>query len=437
MTDSPKGALDGVKVLELAQALAVPFAGVLLADMGADVVKVEPPGGDGIRHTMEPILPGESKGYTLINRGKRAICLDVARPEARAVIEALVRWADVVMVSLKPADLPRYELTYADLSVVNPRIIYLEHVPLGKRGDFGGEPGYDVIVQGLSGTSVTTARERDGVPINIRPAFNDMGTGAFSALGIVAALRHRDLTGEGQRIETSLLGTAMALGNQLLSWFGATDTSNDEAFFADIAAARARGAEYAEQRAMWEDRYLRGGFANIYFRHYRTRDGFVSVGCLSPRLNDRFRVVTGLHDPRTERGFDLGSEEGRSRLRQLVSEVEAVFAARSTADWIAALKEGGVPCGRFNFPPEALNDPQLIDNGFVVEMEHPLFGPYKTFGPVVRMDGTPTAIRSSAPLLDEHTDAVLAEVGVSTGEVARLRAAGVVGAQATEAEQSA
>ncbi|MEX1103795.1 MAG: CoA transferase, partial [Dehalococcoidia bacterium] len=374
METEAKGALDGVRVLELAQALAVPFAGLLLADMGAEVVKVEPPGGDGIRHTMEPILPGESKGYTLINRGKRAICLDIARAESRPVIEALVRWADVVMVSLKPADVPRYRLTYDELSAVNPRLIYLEHVPLGKQGDFGGEPGYDVIVQGLSGTSVLTARERDGVPINIRPAFNDMGTGAFSALGIVAALRHRDATGEGQRIETSLLGTAMALGNQLLSWFGATDPPNDEAFFADIAAARGRGAEYAEQRAIWEDRYLRGGIGNVYFRHYRTRDGFVSVGCLSPQLNQRFRAVTGLHDPRTEPGFDLGSSEGLARMKQLVVEAEAVFAGRTTSEWIAALKAGGVPCGRFNFPPEALNDPQLLDNGFVVQVEHPLLG---------------------------------------------------------------
>jgi formyl-CoA transferase len=430
MSDDRPGPLEGVKVLELAQALAVPFAGLLLADMGADVVKVEPPSGDGIRHTMEPILPGESKGYTLVNRGKRTICLDIARAESRPVIEALVRWADVVMVSLKPADVPRYGLTYDEFAAINRRVIYLEHVPLGKKGDFGGEPGYDVIVQGLSGTSVTTARERDGVPINIRPAFNDMGTGAFSALGIVAALRHRDATGEGQRIETSLLGTAMALGNQLLSWFGATDPPNDEQFFADIAAARERGAEYAEQRAIWEDRYLRGGIGNVYFRHYRTRDGFISVGCLSPQLNARFRAVVGVHDPRMELGFELGSAEGRARMKQLVVEAEAIFAARTAAEWIATLKAGGVPCGRFNFPPEALNDPQLLENDFVVEVEHPLLGPYKTFGPVLRMDRTPTAIRSSAPLLDQHTDEVLAEIGFAEDRIREWRECGVAGAVA-------
>jgi len=426
------GALHGVRVLEIAQALAIPFAGVLLADMGAAVVKVEPPAGDGIRYTMEPILPGESKGFTLVNRGKRSICLDVTDPASRPVLERLVRWADIVLVSLKPADLPRYRLGYDELAAINPRVIYLEHVPLGKQGPLGGEPGYDVIVQALSGISVLAARERDGAPVSIRPAFNDTGTGAFSALAVVAALRHRDLTGEGQRVETSLLGTAMALGHQLLSWFGATDPPVDELFAADIAAARARGAGFEEQRKTWEARYLRGGYANIYFRHYRTKDGFVSVGCLSPQLNARFRQVTGLQDPRTEPGFDMGSPEGHDRLTALVRQAEELFATRTTSEWIETLRANRVPCGWLNFPPEAMNDPQLLANEYVVEVEHPLFGPYKTFGPAVRMDRTPTRIRSSAPLLDEHTDEVLLELGFTADEVAALRASGVAGASLRE-----
>jgi len=425
----PPGALDGVKVVEFAQALAVPFAGVLLADMGADVVKVEPPPGDGIRHTMEPILPGESKGFTLINRGKRSICLDLTRPESRPVVERLAGWADVVMLSLKPADLPRYGLTYEHFRAMNPALIVLEHVPLGLKGPFGGEPGYDVIVQAMSGTSVLTARERDGVPINIRPAFNDMGTGAFSALGIVAALRHRDRTGQGQRIETSLLGTAMALGNQLLSWFGATDPPVEERFRAELAEAREFGADFETQRAIWERHYTRGGFANIYFRHYRTADGFVSVGCLSPQLNARFRAVTGIHDPRTEPGFEMGPPESMARLQELVRQVEALFASKTSAEWLDTLRAGKVPCGPFNFPPDVFSDPQLLENEFIVEVEHPLFGPYKTFGPPLKMDATPTRIAAPPPLLDEHTDQVLGELGFAEEEVAALRAAGIAGSQ--------
>ena len=421
------GALAGVRVLEIAQALAIPFAGELLADMGADVIKIEPPSGDGIRHTMEPILPGESRGYTLMNRGKRSICLDVTREQARPVIERLAHWADIVLVSMKPTDLPRYRITYDDFRAWNERIIYLGHVPLGHHGPYGDDPGYDVVVQAMSGLSVTTAREAAGVPLNVRPAFNDMGTGAFSALGVVAALRHRDLTGKGQRIETSLLGTAMALGNQLISWFGITDAPRDEPFREQMATLRANGAGFDEQRQLWEDTYVRGAFANIYFRTYRTADGFVAVGCLSPQLNARFRKVTGIHDPRTEPGFDLGSNEARRRLAALVQELEALFASKPNTYWLETLKAGGVPCGPLNFPPEAMFHPQLTENGFVVEVEHPLLGPYRTFGPPIKMDETPTAIRSSAPLLDEHTDAVLAELGFEPGDIAHLRATGTAG----------
>lgn len=429
MADEPRpGALAGVKVLEIAQALAIPFAGELMSDMGADVVKVEPPLGDGIRHTMEPIVPGESKGYTLINRGKRSICLDVASDVARPALERLVAWADVVTVSMKPADLPRYRLRYEDLRHLNPAVVFLEHWPLGHNGPFGGEPGYDVIVQAISGTSVLTAREKDGVPINIRPAFNDMGTGAFSALAIVAALRHRDLTGEGQRVETSLLGTAMALGNQLLSWFAATDPAIEERFTAEIESARASGAEYGEQRAIWERNYVRGGHGNIYFRHYRTSDGFVAVGCLSPQLNARFRAVTGIKDPRQEAGFDLSTPEGYDRMTQLLRDAEDLFRTRTSAEWIATLQAGHVPCGPFNFPPDALRDPQLTENGYVIELEHPLFGAYRTHGTPLVMDGTPTRVQAPPPLLDQHTDEMLATVGYSEAEIAALRASGAVGA---------
>ncbi len=423
----PPGALTGVRVVEFAQAIAIPFCGLLLSDMGADVIKVEPPAGDGIRHTMEPIFPGESKGYTLVNRGKRSICLDIARPEARPAIERLVSWADIALVSLKPADLPRYGLTYEAFRAINPRIIFLEHVPLGSRGPFGGDPGYDVVVQGMSGAAAIAARVRNGAPVNIRPAYNDMGTGCLSAFGVVAALRHRDLTGHGQRVETSLLGTAISLANQLVSWFAATDPPREEAFREEVAAIRAEGGGFEEQRAAWERQFTAGGYANVYFRHYRTKDGFISVGCLSPTLNARFRAVTALEDPRTEPGFDMGTPEGYDRLTVLVRQAEDLFAAATTAEWIARLRPGGVPCGPLNFPPDVFRDEHILANEYVMEIDHPAFGPYKTFSPPVRMDLTPTRVQGPPPLLDEHTDSVLAELGFDEGEVAGLRSVGITG----------
>lgn len=421
------GALEGVRIIEFAQAMAVPACGLLLADMGADVIKIEPPAGDAFRHTQEPVLPGESKGYTVLNRGKRTLCLDVTRPEARPIIESLVKGADVVLMSLKPADLPRYGLTYEAFSALKPDLVYLEHVPVGAKGPMGGDPGYDVVVQGMSGVAVITARSNGSAPMNIRPAFNDMGTGFLSALGVVAALRHRDLTGEGQRVETSLLSTALALGNQLISWFAVSDAAREEPWAADAAADAERGATFEEQRQTWEKHYMRGAYGNIYFRHYRTKDGFISIGCLSPALNARFRKVTGIHDPRREPGFDLGSPEAYDRITALIRESEDLLATRTTADWLADFRAGGVPCGPLNFPPQVFHDPQILANEYTVELDHEVLGPYKTFAPPIRMDRTPTRIQSPSPPLDRHTDEVLSELGFSAGELAALRESGVIG----------
>ncbi|MEO6398149.1 MAG: CoA transferase [Tepidiformaceae bacterium] len=421
------GALTGIRVVEFAQAMAMPICGLLLADMGADVIKVEPREGDAFRKTQMPIISGESKGFTVLNRGKRSLCVDIANPAARALIERLVAQADAVLVSLKPSDLPRYGLTYDQLAAVRPGLIVVENVPLGEEGPFGQAGGYDVVVQGMSGSGAITARSNGDAPQNIRPAYIDMGTGFLSALGVVTALRHRDQTGEGQRVQTSLLGTGLTLANQLVSWFAATDPPLEEAFDADLAEAQARGAGYEEQRAVWEKHFMRGAYGNIYFRHYRTRDGFISIGCLSPALNARFRKVTGVVDPRFEAEFDISTAEGYERLTEMIRQSESTLSERTTKEWIVAFQAGGVPCGPFNFPSQVFHDEQVLANEFVVELDHPLIGPYKTFASPIRMSRTPTRIQASSPPLDADTDSILRELGFSGTEVAELRAAGVVG----------
>jgi formyl-CoA transferase len=407
--------------------MAIPACGLLLADMGAEVIKVEPPSGDAFRVNQTAIVPGESKGFTVLNRGKRSVCIDLTRPESRRPLEALLRSADVALLSLKPSDLPRYRLTYAEIAALNPSIVFLEHVPLGPKGPFGSDGGYDVVVQGMSGTGAITARSNGDAPSNIRPAYIDMGTGFLSALAVVAALRHRDLTGEGQRVETSLLSTALALGNNLINWFAATDPPLWERFADELSAARDEGADYERQRGIYERTLLAGAYGNIYFRHYRTKDGFISVGCLSPALNARFRKVTGLDDPREQPGFDRDAPGARDSLSALIQGAEDLFRTRTTTEWIAALKAGGVPCGPFNFPPEVFSDPQVLANDFVVEIDHPTLGPYKTFASPIRMDRTPVRPQGSSPILDADTDCVLGALGLDPVELADLRALGVIG----------
>ncbi len=424
------GAFEGLKVLEIAQVIAIPMCGLLLADMGADVVKVEPPEGDALRYTQQPILPAEGKSFTIFNRGKRSVCLDITSAQARPAMEALLRWADVLLISLKPTDLPRYRLRYDDVQALNPAIIYLENVPVGMLGPMGGDGGYDVVVQGISGIGAVTARSNGDAPGTIRPAYADIGTGFLSAFAVATALYHRTLTGEGQRIEASLLATSLAQASPLVNWFGATDPDVEVRWRRELAEAVAAGANYEQQRAIWDRNYQGGAYGNIYFRHYRTKSGFLSVGCLSQATHARFRAVTGLADPRTQPGFELGAPAAYDAITLLIRQAEDLFRTRTTAEWIEALRAGGVPCGPFNFPPDVLNDPQVLANGYVIELEHELLGPYKTFAPPIRMSRTPPRVRRSSPVLGAHTAEVLTEVGISPGEVDRLTGGGVAGPKA-------
>jgi len=427
VSEHPAGPLSDITVVEFAQVIAIPMCGLILADMGASVIKVEPPSGDSARHNLSPIFPGESKSFAVFNRGKRSVCIDIAHPASRPVVEQLARRADVVLVAFKPPDVERYGLDYATLSALNPALVYLEHVPLGPKGPYSDIGGYDVIVQGLSGIGAITAAPGDA-PRNINPAYADHATGFVSALAVVAALRHRDRTGQGQRVETSLLATSFALGGNLLNWFGATDPDIWADFDRRLAAGRREGHSFAQQQELYQRTLRAGGFGNVSFRHYRTSDGIISVGALSPGLVRRFMTVTGLQDPRQDPDYELGTPEAFRRLSQLVAEAEALFRTRTTAEWIAIFREAGLPAGPFHFPTEVFSEPQLIENGYIVELEHPLFGPYKTFDTPFRMDATPVGPRAASPVLDFDTDEVLGELGLAADEIARLRAAGAIGA---------
>jgi len=422
------GPLAGVRVVEFAQAMAIPMCGMLLGDLGADVVKVEPPAGDQVRYLFRRTTT-DSPYFVSINRNKRSICLDLSLSRAASVVDALVGWADVVLVSVKPPDVARYGLDEDRLRALRPDLVYLANPPLGPRGPQGEDGGYDVLVQAISGLSFVTARSERDVPINIRPAYNDVGTGILAALGVVAALRHRDLTGEGQRVETSLLATALLFGQTIVGRFPAVTGDAVERFHVELAELRAAGGSFEDERRLYRDRVAGGeGFLRFYFRHYRSADSMVSVGCLSNSLYDRFHRVTGLRDPRRDPTCRLGT----AGFDELVFEAEALFRTATTAEWLARLRAGGVPCARYNLPTEVLDDPQVVANDYAVELDHPVFGRHRVPGPALRMGRTPTSARTPAPTLDQHTDAVLADLGFDADAVAGLRRDGVVGRLAAE-----
>ena len=232
--------LEGIKVVEFAQNLAIPACGRILAAMGADVVKVEPPGGDAMRATAG-LGPRESRAFAQINPGKRGMAIDLRSSKASPVVDALFRWADVALVAFKGSDLVRYGLDWDHARLVNPRLIHLTHTPFGPRGDDAEVGGYDALVQAVSGMGFLMNRTENGTPVATRPAVNDAGTGIASVAGVIAALRHRDHTGEGQRVDTSLLGTAMSLSLGTHGFFEMTDVERTAELEVQMAAAREAG----------------------------------------------------------------------------------------------------------------------------------------------------------------------------------------------------
>ena len=377
-TGGRPGPLHGVKVVEVAQHYAVPYCGQLLSDLGATVVKVEPPTGDAARHYASDV-PYESKAFAVINRGKRSVCIDLTRPdESRPALDALVRWADVVLVAFKPPDVPRYRLGYEELAAVNPQVIYLQHVPLGPDGPMGDDGGFDPLVQALSGLSFLTARSEQGVPMGVRPAYNDAGVGMVSALGVVAALRHRDLTGEGQRVETHLLSTALTFTQAIIHRFDDVDATRFEVFDEQLAELRAQGASFEEQRALYDDTVLSGRhLLRLYFRNWQTKDGLVATAPLDRAAAGQVpRHHRAAPSPQGGLGRRLGGVgPAWSSRRRRCSDAE------TSAAWLARLRAAGVPSAPYNTPTDVFHDPQIAANEFLVELDHPILGRHTTTRP--------------------------------------------------------
>lgn len=423
MTESRPAPLAGIKVVEFAQNAAVPQCGRILAGMGADVVKIEPPVGDAMR-TPNHFGGGEAKAYAAINPQKRSMVVDLTADDALQVTDALFAWADVALVGFKGSDLARYSIHWEHARTINPRLIHLTHLPFGPKGPDADEGGYDVLVQALSGMGFLMNRSENGAPLPTRPAINDFGTGIASALGVVTALRHRDHTGEGQRVDTALLATALNLSIPTTQRFEATDPPVLAEIDEELEVLRSAGADFDVQRAVYESRVLPGHAAfRLYFRHYSTADGLITVAGLSPALFDRFHAATGVTRPASL--ADATSPD----FHAVVLEAEEALRSRTTDEWLAQLRSHGYPSGRYNLPHEAIEDPQVRANNFMVELDHPAFGKHTVANMPVAFEKLATGITTPSPGLGQHSAEVLAEIGFSPERVAGFQASGVTNAQ--------
>ncbi|HEY8490152.1 MAG TPA: CoA transferase [Dehalococcoidia bacterium] len=419
------GPLAGVRVVEFTQIIAGPFGGMLLADLGAEIIKVEPPEGEPWRHQASAVR-GESRNFHSLNRGKRDLVVDLSRPEARPVVERLARWADAAIINYRPGTAERLGIDYETLARLNPRLIYCENTAFGRRGPLAGLAGYDLIVQAASGQLVSDGKARDGVPAPTVPAVADFSAGILIALGVTAALYHRKETGRGQRVDVSLLGAALAVLTNQWNYQAAVDVEWLPGFLEELNRLRREGRPYEEMLALRQNRraVLRG---QIYYRVYQTRDSFVAVACLSNALRARFLQVTGLQDPRFQ---DPGRADPTIPFDELgprlVEEAEALFRTRTTDEWIEAFQAAGIPVGPVRFPEELWDDPQILANDLVVEFDHPALGPFKMAGPPLRFSETPVEAGTPSPTLGQHTDEVLRSLGFDDEAIQGWRDAGVV-----------
>ncbi len=391
--------LDGIRVVDLSRVLAGPYCSLLLADMGAEVVKVEEPGRGDDTRAWPPFVGGEATYFMSVNRGKKSLTLNMKHAEGKGILRRLLEGADVLLENFRPGTLERLGFGYAAVRGLNPRLVYCSISGFGESGPEAGRPGYDLIVQGESGIMDITGFP-DGPPVKVGNSIADLAAGTMAAHGIVLALFARERTGQGQKVEIAMLEVMAAL----LTYHG-------QAYFATGKSPRRRGNQHP---------------SIVPYEVFEAADGYLTVGVANNSLWSRFCETIGRPDLTADPRFDTEARrvENRDALTPLLA---AVFATAPVARWLARLGEAGVPAGKIKEIGEVLESEHLRARGAVVSLAHPTAGPMRMVGPPIRLSGTPAEAAAPAPLLGEHTEEILGKLcGYSTDAIARLRAGGAV-----------
>lgn len=395
-----KQPLSGIRVLDLSQVMAGPFCCMLLGDMGADVVKVEPPGvGDQTRRSMGFRLKGEdSPGFLALNRNKRSIEIDLKNKAGLALFHDLVRTADVLVENSRPGVAARLKIDYATLSAINPRLVYASISGFGQTGPWSQRPGFDLIAQAMSGIMSATGTD-DGQPVKCTTPVADLGSGLFAVYGILSALLARAESGAGQYVDTSLFEAALGL-----SIWETTELWGTGVPPVPLGSANRMSAPYQAVRA---------------------RDGYFVIGAANDRLWVRMCAALGVSELADDSRFARNTDRMANRA-ELIEELERVFVTSTREHWVETLLEAGVPAGPINDYAEAVAADHTIAREMVMDVPHPVEGSYRSLGFPVKLSGTPQRVNRPPPLLGEHTREILAEL--DRGELyADLRREGAFG----------
>ncbi len=422
------GPFDGIRVLEFCQVVAGPVIGQFLADLGADVVKVEPPEGDAFRRTGS-VVPGTSKGFQWYNRGKRSLMLNLRDPRAQAIVHRMVPSFDVVVANPRPGVLERQRIDYETLSALRPDLIYARVTGFGPDGPLADQAASDIVGQAYSGMLADEgAVDEWGAPRRIRALpVSDLMAGLSATIGVASALYHRALTGEGQLIDASLLRGAMAGIGRAVLQEPVSDAVITEPALQRVRDALEAGASYADAI----ENYGQGGLAptavvrRIYHTAYETSDGAIVVGALTRANREAIREAIGFeYEGGDEPEFDPLDEATRERMTEVKEGVAEIIRTRTTAEWIEALRRTGAPAAPLRFPEQLADDPQTAS--WFVELDDPLSGPQRQLNAWIEMSKTPARAQGPAPPLGGHSAELLREFGYGEEEIAALRDDGVV-----------
>ncbi|WP_323144120.1 CaiB/BaiF CoA transferase family protein [Massilia phyllosphaerae] len=411
MNNAAPKALGHIRVLDLSRVLAGPWCAQNLADLGADVIKIERPGiGDDTRAWGPPYAPdadgrptSEAAYYLSANRGKRSVTVDIASAAGQALLHELVRHCDVVLENFKVGHLARYGLDYASLKAIKPDLVYCSITGFGQDGPYAHRAGYDFLVQGMGGLMSITG-ERDGLPgggpQKAGVALTDIMTGMYATVAVLAALTHRDRSGEGQHIDMSLLDTQVAM----------------------LANVGSNYLNSGQRPQRWGNAH-----ANIVpYQTFACSDGHIIVTAGNDSQYRKFVEAGGRPELAQDARFATNPLRVQHRA-VLVPLLDAMVATKTRAEWIALLEAAGVPCGPINNLDEVFADPQVQARGMAIALEHPLAGSVKLVRSPMKLSGTPATSDAAPPVLGQHTDEVLAGLlGKSGEEIAALRAQGIL-----------
>lgn len=387
--------LEGIKVLDFSRALAGPYCTMLLADMGAEVIKVEAPGtGDDSRAWGPPFIEGESAYFLSINRNKKSISLNLKSKDAKEIINRLIKKADVLLETNRPGAMERLGLDYDNVKKINPQIIYCSISGFGQTGPYRERPGFDQVLQGMGGIMGITG-EPGGPPIKVGVAVTDIATGMFAAIGILTALFHRERTGEGQMIDASML-------DGQVSWLTYQ------------AGRYLTSGEVPEKVGS-------GHPLIVPYQAFKAQDAYINIAVGNDNLWQKFCEATGLQHIANDPKFATNGQRVKNRA-EVVDIISKVIATKTMDEWLEILDKAGVPCGPIYTIDRIFSDPQVLARNMLVEVDHPKCGKIKVTGVPIKFSKTPGEIKSPPPTLGQHNEEILKELGFGDSDIEKFKA---------------